>query len=65
MVTPIRPSSACQDLGRPNEGASQRAPKPSNANQNKLALLAPAMDQPRSVAGCWAPMLPTKSTVSR
>ena len=65
MVTPIRPSSACHDLGRANHGASHRAPKPSSANQNRLAPLAPAMNQPRSAAGCWAPMLPTNSTVSR
>ena len=65
MVTPITPSSTCQARGRANHGASHRAPKPSDTNHSALALLAPAMNQPRSTAGCWAPMLPTSSTVSR
>lgn len=65
MVAPINPSSACQALGRANQGASHRAPYPSSANQNRLALPAPAMNQPRSAVGCYAPMLPTSSTVSR
>ena len=41
MVAPISPSSICQALGRANQGASQRAPKPSAANQARLAPQAP------------------------
>ena len=65
IVTPMRPSSSRQAMGRANHGASQRAPKPSMENHNALALPAPAMNQGWRAAGCWAPMLPTSSTVSR
>jgi hypothetical protein len=52
IVTPISPSSTCQALGRANQGANQRAPKPSAANHIALALLAPAMNQGCSEFGC-------------
>ncbi len=43
--------------GRTAAPASARR-SPAAPNQNRLALLAPTTNQPRSAAGCWAPMLP-------